>query len=160
MLIASLAGFGAYRAETAAISARAEEHLATCWILCAPGSQVNVRRAPGRNTQEVGFLETGDSFRTDGTCRDGWVRCYGIGEYGEGWIYCGYVAEEEPVAVFEKYCCVAKNRVACRRWIGGPKTGNPWLKNGSSVQVYYIAGDWAVTARGYIRSEYLERDPE
>lgn len=72
---------------------RGEEQLATCWILCKPGSQVNVRRTPDRNAQIVGFLEVGDEIRTDGVSSDGWIRCYGIGEYGEGWVYCGYVAE-------------------------------------------------------------------
>lgn len=139
---------------------KAAERLATCWILCKPGSQVNVRRTPNRNAQEVGFLEAGDSFKTDGVSSNGFIRCYGIGEYGEGWIYCGFVATEEPVKVFQTYVCAAPNRVACRRWISGPKTQNPWLKNGSNVQVFYIAGEWAVTSRGYIMSEWLEADPQ
>ena len=137
----------------------AEGHMSTAWILCKPGSQVIVRRTPSKNAMEVGQLEVGDSFLTDAVSSNGFIRCYGIGEYGEGWIYAGFVATEEPVAVFDTYCCVAKTRVACRRWIYGPKTQNPWLANGSDVQVFYIAGEWAVTARGYIMSEYLEADP-
>ena len=137
----------------------AEERLAKVWILCKPGSQVIVRRTPAKAAMEVGQLEVGDCFMTDGKSANGYIRAYGIGEYGEGWIYAGFVAETEPVAVFDTYCCVAKNRVACRRWMNGPKTQNPWLKNGSDVQVFYIAGEWAVTSRGYIRSEWLEADP-
>lgn len=143
----------------AATEARAEEHLTKCWVLCKPGSQVIVRRTPSKGAMEVGQLEVGDSFLTDAVSSNGFIRCYGIGEYGEGWIYSGFVATEEPVPVFQTYCCVAKSRVACRRWIYGPKTEHPWLANGSDVQVFYVAGEWAVTARGYIMSEFLECDP-
>lgn len=140
----------------------AEEKLITCWILCKPGegNQVNVRRTPAKSGQQVGSLEVGDWFLTDGSSANGFIRAYGIGEYGEGWVYCGFVSTEKPVEVNERYCCVARNRVACRRWIEGPQTSRPWLMNGSNVRVYYIAGDWAVTDRGYIRSEWLEVDPE
>lgn len=62
--------------------------------------------------------------------------------------------------VYDTYVCVAKNRVACRKWMNGPKTATPWLRNGSTVQVFFIAGDWAITSRGYIRSEWLEADPQ
>ena len=138
---------------------KGEEQLVTVYTLCKPGSQVIVRRTPAKNAMEVGYLEVGDSFLTDG-CSNGYIRCYGIGEYGEGWVYCGFVTEYEPEPVFETYCCVAKTRVACRRWMNGPKTDRPWLVNGSDVQVFYIAGDWACTSRGYIRTEWLEVDPQ
>lgn len=140
--------------------ARAEARLAKCWALCKPGSQVTLRRTPSKRAAEVGYLECGDWFMTDGVSSNGYIRVYGIGEYGEAWIYCGFVATEEPVEVNMRYCCVAPNRVACRRWMDGPQTQNPWLKNGSDVKVYAIAGEWACTARGYIKSEFLEADPE
>lgn len=145
-----------------AVSCRAaEDELATCWILCKPGSQVNVRRTPSKNGMEVGFLEVGDSFRTDGTSKNGYIRCYGIGEYGEGWIYSGYVATEEPQAVYGQYVCVATRRAAVRKWISGPQVANtPWLVNGSNVQVFHIADGWACTNRGYIQAEWLEANPE
>ena len=140
---------------------KGEEQLVTVYTLCKPGSQVIVRRTPAKNAMEVGYLEVGDSFLTDGSSSNGYIRCYGIGEYGEGWVYCGYVTEYEPEPVFETYCCVAKTRVACRRWMNGPKVEHsPWLVNGSDVQVFYIAGDWACTSRGYIKAEYLEVDPQ
>ena len=139
--------------------AEENDSLVKCWILCKPGSQVNVRRTPSKKSEQVGFLEVGDWFWTDGNSADGWIRCYGIGEYGEGWIYSGYVVTEEPVKVYEQYVCVAKKRVACRTWIGGPKTSKPWLANGSNVSVFYEADGWAITSRGYIQSEWLEVDP-
>ena len=98
---------------------------------------------------------------TDAKSANGYIRAFGIGEYGEGWVYCGNVVTEEPVAVFERYCCVAKKRAALRRWVDGPQVaGSPWLVNGSTVEVFYTAEGWACTSRGYIKSEWLEVDPE
>ena len=59
-----------------------EESLVKCWVLCKPGSQVNIRRTPDKRGQEVGFLEVGDWFLTDGSSANGYIRVYGIGEYG------------------------------------------------------------------------------
>jgi len=138
-----------------------EEELVKVWVMCKPGSQVNVRRTPSKHSMEVGYLDAGDWFMTDGTSADGWIRCYGIGEYGEGWVYCGYVVTEEPEAVFEQYVCCAPKRVAIRRWMNGPKVdGSAWLTNGSNVQVFYMADEWACTNRGYILREWLEVDPQ
>ena len=139
---------------------KGEEALVKCWVMCKPGSQVNVRRTPSTNAMEVGFLDSGDSFMTDSVCSNGFVRCYGIGEYGEGWIYLGYVVTEEPKQVFEQFVCTSNARVACRRWMGGPKVArSPWIVNGSNVDVFYTADGWACTSRGYIKAEYLEADP-
>ena len=141
-------------------TACASDEPISCWILCKPGAQVNARRTPDRGADVVGFLEVGDEFLTDGTSRNGWIRAIGIGEYGEAWIYCGYVVTEKPEAVAENFVCVAKTQVAVRRWVNGPQVEKfPWLKNGSNVQVFYIADGWAVTNRGYIRSEWLEEAP-
>lgn len=137
------------------------EQLATVWALCKPGAQVMVRATPEKSGRIVGYLEVGDSFKTDAEEKDGWIRAYGIGD-GGGWVYCGYVATEKPQEVNQRYVCVAKNRAACRKWCGGPmiegKTG--WIYNGTNVQVFYRTEDWSVTSRGYIRSEWLEVDPE
>jgi hypothetical protein len=142
-----------------AIAGRAEETV-TRWALCKPGDRVNLRLEPSKSSRSVGWLECGDSFQTDGTKKKGWIRVLDAGEC-ECWIYSGYVAEDEPEAVFENYVCVAKKWVACRRWVNGPQVNGKlrWLHNGSSVNVFYIAGKWAVTSRGYIRSEWLEVDP-
>jgi len=140
---------------------RGEDDLTKCWIMCKPGDYINVRRTPSTNGQVVGYLEPGDWFMTDLTSSNGFFRVYGIGEYGEGWVYCGYVTAEEPVKVFEQYVCCAKNRVACRRWMYGPKVdGAAWLTNLSTVDVFYMADGWACTSRGFIMSEYLEASPK
>lgn len=142
-------------------TASATDEPITCWIMCKPKTQVNARRTPDRGGQVVGWLEAGDDFLTDGESKNGWIRAIGIGEYGEAWIYCGYVVTEKPEKIGERYVCVAKKRVACRRWVNGPQVVDaPWLKNGSNVDVFYMADGWAVTSRGYIKSEWLEADPQ
>ena len=141
---------------------RAEDVTTTCWVLCKPGDHVNLRIDPKKDSASVGWLECGDSFQTDGESINGWLRVLDAGEC-ECWIYSGYVIEEQPEKIGENYVCVARDRVACRRWVDGPQIRInehlSWLKNGSTVSVFYIAGDWAVTSRGYIRAEWLEVDP-
>ena len=135
------------------------EALATVWAMCKPGSRVTVRMKPNKDSLETGYLECGDSFQTDGESVDGWIRCYGAGE--GGWVYCGYVVTEKPEKIGERYVCCAVRQVACRKWIGGPQVDKrPWLRNGQNVEVFCMADGWAVTSRGYIRSEWLEADPE
>ena len=142
-----------------------EEELATAYAMCDPRegrNKVHVRAKPTKDSAEIGYLECGDSFLTDGVSRDGWIRCYGIGETS-GWVFCGYVTTEKPEMVMEQYCCVAKSRVAVRRWQGGPQIirnrRKLWLNNCEDVTVFCIADGWACTSIGYIQSEWLEVDP-
>lgn len=141
---------------------RAEDTTITCWALCQPGDHVNLRVKPDKDSSECGWLECGDEFQTDGESRNGWIRVLDAGDC-ECWIYSGYVVTEQPETVGENYVCVARDRVACRRWVDGPQIrirGHlSWLRNGSTVSVFYIAGEWAVTSRGYIKAEWLEVDP-
>ena len=140
----------------------AEEKLIPCWALCKPGegNQVWVRSSPHKGNNIDGWVEAGDAFYTDGKSRNGFIHAYGVGNAGEGWIYCGYVSTEEPVEVNEQYVCVALKRVAIRRWISGPQVENyGWLTNGSNVFVYFLTSEWAVTNKGFIRAEWLEVDP-
>jgi len=135
------------------------ETLATCYVMCKPGSRVSVRWNPSKNAPESGYAECGDSFLTDGESVDGWIRCYDIGE--GGWIYSGYVSTQKPEKVGERYVCVALRQVACRKWMGGPQIDEkPWMKNGQFCQVFVTDGEWAITNRGYIRMDYLEASPE
>ena len=135
-----------------------EDPLATCWVMCKPGSRVTVRMEPNKRSMETGYLECGDSFQTDGESVDGWIRCYGAGE--GGWVYSGYVVTEKPKMIMERYICCAVKQVACRKWMAGPQIeGKPWLKHSQNVTVFCMADGWAVTSRGYITSEWLEADP-
>ena len=140
-------------------AARAEEQTLSCWVLCQPGDRVNLRIDARRDSKSVGWLECGDEFETDGTSRNGWIRVLDAGEC-ECWIYCGYVVTEQPEEVNENYVVVARDKLACRRWVNGPQIeGRKWLKNGTNVQVFYIAEGWAVTNLGYMQTEWLEVDP-
>lgn len=146
--------------------ARAEEDAELhCWVLCRPavgnrpGDYVNLRLWASKDTTSVGFLECGDDFHTDGKTRNGFLHVLDRGD-ADCWIHSGYVVFEEPVEVFENYVCVSRGRVAIRKWIDGPQNPvHPWLRTGSEVFVYCIAGDWALTSRGYIQSKYLEAAP-
>ena len=161
ILIAILAVLiGAWRWGGQAVRARAEEETTIdCWVLCKPGDYVNLRMWASKSAEIVGYLECGDRFQTDGKTKDGFIHVLDAGDC-DCWIYSGYVVTEEPKPVFQVYVCVAKNRVACRRWVDGPQIqGTGWLRNGSTVDVFYVAGDWAITSRGYIRAEWLEVDP-
>lgn len=134
------------------------EQLATCWIMCKPGSYVTIREKPNKTAAEAGYLDSGDSFQTDGESVDGWIRCCGAGE--GGWVWCGYVVTEKPEIIGERYICVALKQAACRKWMGGPQVdGAGWIKNGQYCEVFCMADGWAVTNRGYIRSEWLEVSP-
>ena len=136
---------------------RGEEPLATCWVMCKPGSYVTIRSEPSKRGYERGYLDSGDSFKTDGESVNGWIRCYDAGE--GGWVYCGYVVTEKPQVIGERYLCNAVKQVACRKWMGGPQVdGRPWLRNGETCEVFLMADGWAVTSRGYIKSEWLEFD--
>jgi len=138
---------------------KGEEPLVTCWAMCKPGSRVTVRSEPRKSSAERGYLECGDCFQTDGESVDGWIRCYGAGE--NGWVYVGYVVQEKPETIGERYVCVAKRQVACRKWMSGPQIDErPWMRNGEFCEVFVMADGWAVTSRGYIRSEWLEVSPE
>ena len=142
-----------------------DEETATVYTMCdpRPGNWVSVRMKPTTSSQEIGRLECGDKFETDGDSRDGWIRCYGIGETS-GWVYSAFVAVEKPEIVMEQYCCVAKKQVAIRRWPGGPlveiRGKKQYLRNCEDVTVFCIGDGWAYTSRGYIKAEWLEVDPK
>lgn len=144
---------------TAAILVMAEEHGRTtqCWVLCK--DYANLRIAPDKDSRCVGQLDVGEGFQTDGTSRNGWIHVIDAGDC-DCWVYSGYVVTEQPEAVFDNYICVANRQVACRRWVDGPRIDGRlgWLKNGNAVSVFWIAGDWALTSRGYIRTEWLEAE--
>ena len=161
LLIAIVAAIAFWAGST---FAEEEDGLVKVYAMCdpRPGNWVSVRMKPTTSSQEIGRLECGDKFETDGDSKDGWIRCYGIGET-TGWVYSGFVSIEKPQIVMEQYCCVAKRQVAVRRWQGGPqikRNGKKlWLRNCEDVTVFCIADGWACTSIGYIRAEWLEVDP-
>ena len=124
-----------------------------CWVLCMPDSVVNIRRKPGGEI--FGGATCGSDMLTDEKIRNGYLHVYDLAaEESEGWISTRYIVYDEPVAFHQKMTVRADGRVACRKWIGGKVSG--WVNDGDNVFVYSISYEWAVTDRGYIRSEFLE----
>ena len=136
--------------------AEAEDDLVyKCWIMCQPGTDVAIREKPNKKSCVVGSAESCTQMWTDWQEKDGWIHVVDVNnETGEGWIHEGYIVFEEPQIVNQEMHIAGCRRVACRKWIGGPRS--KWAKSGGKVTVYLIADGWAVTNRGYIQSEYLK----
>jgi len=126
------------------------------FILCNPteGNYVCIRRSPMKHAKESGRLECGDRIRTDGKVRNGYLHILGMTEDGEGWVHSGYVVNDEPVIRKCMASVAASGRVMARRNIRGKRTA--WLAVCSEVRVYARSEEWAVTNRGFVRTEYLE----
>ena len=130
------------------------EDLKEAWVICQPHDYINVRMAPKRNCTAVGYAEGGYLIRTDGKKQNGFLRCYGIGEDGMGWIHSGYVVYEEPTFVNRIGYSISMARVACRKYIGGKV--RKWLHNLDEVMVYWMTDEWSVTSEGFVKTKYLE----
>ena len=125
-----------------------------CWVLCKPdGSVVNIRRKPGGEI--FGGAICGSDMLTDEKVSGGYLHVFDLAaEESKGWISTRYIVYDEPEAVHRMMTVHADGRVACRKWIGGKV--NSWAYDKETVFVYVISYEWAVTDRGYIRSEFLE----
>lgn len=122
------------------------------WIMC--DSYVNIRETPRKNGNELGRLDAGDRIRTDDKVRNGYLHIIDAGtETGDGWVYAGYVIYDEPERKDALMVITGNGRVNARRWVDGPKKAR--LKPGTVVTVKWLGYDWALTNRGYIRSEYI-----
>lgn len=125
------------------------------FIICNPETHVCVRRSPKKGAEETGHLDFGDSVWTDGKKRNGYLHVIDITEAGEGWVFAGNTIEDEPVKLVNARANVAATgRVMSYRWVNGKKNG--WVNIGTQVIVYAMSDEWAVTNRGYIRTQYLE----
>lgn len=125
------------------------------FILCNPGSYLNARSKPNKHSSLIGYLYCGDYVETDGQEKGEYIHCTNLTfETDEGWIYAGYLVDEEPEIREFTATVVASGRVACRNNVGGKRIR--WLKPGTVVTVYAYSEEWCVTNRGYIRTEYLE----
>ena len=140
---------------SAQLRAGAEPKAINAWIMCQPGDWVNVRAGASRKSASLGMLEAGDKVTFTGETKNGFLKVRVALEESEGWIYAGYVTDQEPVdmggALYEVR---ASGRVAARKYIHGPR--RCWVVDGSLVNVYWMAGEWAVTSKGFIQAEYLE----
>ena len=126
------------------------------YILCNPrmDNHVAIRLSPKKSSEEIGRLDCGDSFWTDGKTRNGYLHVFGMTEYGEGWVHKGYVVDDKPIIERCMATVTAKGRVKARRYIGGKR--NCWLDVCDDVRVYARSEEWAVTSRGYVMTKYLE----
>lgn len=135
--------------------ARGEENrLTEAWVLCQPDSYVNIRERASSRSAYAGMLMSGDRIWVDGRTKDGYAHCENMSnELGEGWVHAGYIVFEEPEEV-NKECRISSNgRVSCRRTIGGDR--RCWVVDGSEVFVYQVAGEWAVTDKGFVKTEFI-----
>lgn len=124
----------------------------TVWVLCQPGSYVNIRSRPSGRSDAVGYADCGEAFDTDGISKNGFLHVYASIENGEGWISKGYLVYEKPAFISRKMTVSGRGRVNARKTINGKR--RCWVKPGDVVTVYWIA-EWAVTSKGFIKTEYL-----
>ena len=130
----------------------AEDSFETVWVLCQPDSYVNIREYPSGRSVEAGYAECGYSLETDQVVKNGFIHVFPLNELGEGWISTGYITHEQPNRVWKEMTISAKGRVKARTTINGKR--RIWLKPCTKVMVYWMS-DWAVTNKGFIKSEYL-----
>ena len=129
-----------------------------CWILCQPDSCVTLRSGAGKNKPEFGACQCGDKLWTDNEIRNGFIHVLEVpAEESEGWISSRYVILDRPDEVNREMQIRADGRVALRKWIGGPVKA--WILPGETLTVWWMSPSWAVTSRGYIKSEFLEAVP-
>lgn len=132
--------------------AEAEGTQEEVWILCEPGGEVNVREKP--KGRIFGAAACGACFWTDYKEKNGWLHVVEVpAECAEGWISTRYIVWDEPRSVMCELEIRAEGRVACRTWIGGKV--KRWAHDGDRVMVYAMTDEWACTAWGYIRSEFI-----
>ena len=137
-----------------AVSSLAESEPYEVWVICQPNDYVNVRMSPSRKSEVVGYADSGDSIWIDGTKKNGYLKVYGIGEMGVGWIHKGYVVDNKPERVSCTGIVVSRGKLAARRYIQGKV--RKWLHNMDKVKVYWITDDWCVTSMGFVKTEYLD----
>ena len=135
----------------AAIQTLAEED--GYFILCRPGSVVNVRNSPDMNASVAGWVEFGTFVHTDGQEINGFVHVVDLAaETTEGWIFSGYLVYDRPRE--ERYTAeVWGGNVIARKSIGGKRIRT--LREGQRVTVYARSNAWAYTNKGYVMCDWL-----
>ena len=152
LILVLVIALASYTVATEINRAHAETVTTNAWILCK--DYVMIRMWPSKRATEVGQLDPCDEIEIDGKTKDGFAH---IVEPVDGWVWAGNIVFSEPEQIGSLAFVTAKNRLACRRWVDGPQVeSRPWVINGSEVRVFYMCDEWAVTSRGYVRSEWLE----
>ena len=126
----------------------------TIWVMCQPDSYVNIRSKPSGRSRTEGYALCGYDLETDCKTRNGFLHVYGSFEAGEGWISEGYIVWDEPIKVDQKYSVCSKGRLAVRKNINGKRSR--WCYTDDVLMVYWLSDEWAVTNKGFVKSEFLE----
>ena len=124
------------------------------YIICNPESYVLVRKSPKNTAEATGRLDCGDTIQTDGKQKDGFLHILGVTEYGEGWVYQGYIVDDEPMIEKCKGTVAANGRVAARKCIDSKQYN--WVNMATDLTVFVRSDEWAVTSKGFIKTKYLE----
>lgn len=126
------------------------------WIICKPDSFVNVRRSPSKQATGIGRMELGEEITLTGKIQNGYAECIGLAfEETTGWIFAGYIVDDEPeVLDGDLYRNCGNGRTALRKWVDGPRRA--WATEETTFTVYAMTPEWALTSKGYIRTEYIE----
>ena len=124
------------------------------WVLCMPDSYVTLRTGPGKSKPEFGGCQCGAKFWTDGKQQNGFLHVLEVpAENDTGWISARYIIYDRPEEINQRRVITGKGRVACRKWVAGKV--KDWIMPGDTLTVYWMSASWAVTSRGYIKSEYI-----
>lgn len=124
------------------------------FIICTPGTSVNVRISPNTHAEVIGSKFFGDQVFVDKE-KNGFVHITNLNsEYSDGWVYKGLLTEDQPEEYNGTALVVSNARVAGRKYANGKI--KCWLNNGTEVMVYAISEEWCVTDKGYVKTEFLE----
>ena len=123
------------------------------YVICKPGSEVNVRARPELHSPIAGTKYFGDAVIVDRE-KNGFAHITNLfSEYSDGWIYKGLLTEDKPVEVYQEAQIMADGIVFGRKYCGGKIIHK--LKDGTVVIVYAVGKEWCVTNKGYIKTEFL-----
>lgn len=138
------------------ITARADDQTTKAWILCQPKDYVNARLSPSRRGEVVGRFDAGDVIWVTGRTKNGFAEIDASLEVDRAWVHAGYIVFDEPEYLGgETFTVRANGRVASRKRIAGDR--RCWLTDGSTVRVWWLSDEWAVTDKGFVKSEFLRR---
>lgn len=121
------------------------------YVLCS--TKVNIRSRPNKTAPVVAWIECGQTVHTDGKEKNGFVHVINIpAEITEGWIYAGYLVDEEP-QIRTYRAEVWEGDVIARESVNGKRVAK--LREGKTVTVYAKTHMWAVTNKGFIMCDWL-----
>lgn len=160
LLIAIIVSIVGENAKSEGYSQEENPNQCLMYAICQPDDYICIRSKANRKSHEEGYLLCGFSIYVSDKTKNGFVYSSELNtESGEGWIFTGYLVDDEPLDMDGKlYQVVSNARVAARKYINGPRRG--WLKNGDLVEVHYMTEEWCVTNKGFVMTKYLEEYTE